>query len=630
MASRSHEGAFRSAPPSTHGSGICLGALKNGLITYDRRYGWRGPVATLEPGANWQEALGAMDVPSDLAPWTLATVLEVASDRVTIGLRPARLPGGGFAKEIVKSTIHFEDMKWARANINMIHLGPEVTKPADVLKVGDVVHVAPHAEEKDRHTLQQVPGVNGAIVAMDPHTGRVLAMQGGFSFGLSEFNRAVQALRQPGSSFKPFVYAAALDKGFTPASLVLDAPFVIDQGGDLGLWKPENYERKFHGPSTMRFGLENSRNLMTVRLAQYACPQAVSDYARRYGIADNMMPVLSMSLGAGETTLMRLAGAYAVLANGGLTVEPTLVDRVQDRYGRTIYKHDTRACPACTLDFEDAPEPPALPDSRERIEDPRTAYQITSMLEGAIQRGTGTAVRSVGVPLAGKTGTSNEARDTWFMGYSPNLVVGVFVGFDEPAPLGRAETGGRTAAPIFRDFMAKAIGNKPAIPFRIPSGINLVKVDLKTGALASGDGGGTILEAFREGTEPRLTSSTPMLGIAGGILGGGDAGDMDSDISSDFLRGMDGDGNGEAADGFSTEAGPGAYGPAARGPVDPFALPPPPFAGMPADEAVELDRPDGAPRADERDDPPADNRPPPPGGYAAGGGDIGSGTGGLY
>src|SRR5690606_9020900 len=201
-------------------------------------------------------------------------------------------------------------------------------------------YVAPHAEEKNRHTLQQVPAINGAIVAMDPHTGRVLAMQGGFSFGLSEFNRAVQALRQPGSSFKPFVYAAALDKGFTPASLVLDAPFVIDQGPGLGLWKPENYERKFHGPSTMRFGLEHSRNLMTVRLAQYAGPETVSDYARRFGIADNMMPVLSMSLGAGETTLMRLAGAYAVLANGGLKVEPTLVDRVQDRYGRTIYKHD--------------------------------------------------------------------------------------------------------------------------------------------------------------------------------------------------------------------------------------------------------------------------------------------------
>ncbi|MEQ8595181.1 MAG: penicillin-binding protein 1A [Parvibaculum sp.] len=613
---------------------IASEALKNGLIAYDRRYGWRGPVATLEPGANWQEALAAMDVPSDLAPWTLATVLDVASDRVTVGLRPARLPGGGFEKEIVKSTIHFDDMKWARANINMIHLGPEVAKPSDVLKVGDIVYVAPYAEQKGRHTLQQVPAVNGAIVAMDPHTGRVLAMQGGFSFGLSEFNRAVQALRQPGSSFKPFVYAAALDKGFTPASLVLDAPFVIDQGPGLGLWKPENYERKFHGPSTMRFGLEHSRNLMTIRLAQYAGPETVADYARRYGIADNMMPVLSMSLGAGETTLMRLAGAYAVLANGGLKVEPTLVDRVQDRYGRTIYKHDTRACQVCTLDFVDAAEPPALPDNRERAEDARTAYQITSMLEGAIQRGTGASVKSVGVPLAGKTGTSNEARDTWFLGYSPNLVVGVFVGFDEPAPLGRAETGGRTAAPVFRDFMTKAIGGKPAIPFRIPSGINLVKVDLKTGALASGDGGGVILEAFREGTEPRLTSSTPMLGIAGGVLGSGapgDAGDMGADISSDYLRGMEGDAPADTDGEAGYPSGPAT----SQGPVDPFALPDArrteaPFAGMPADEAVELDRPGGVPLDSERDDPPADNRPPPPGGYAAGGRDIGSGTGGLY
>ncbi len=617
-------------------------ALKNGLIAYDRRYGWRGPAAELEPGANWQDALSAIDIPADLAPWTLAVILDLASDRATIGLRPARLPGGGIATEIVKSTILFEDMKWARPNVNRIHLGPELTKPADVLKVGDVVYVAPHAEEKGRHTLEQVPAVNGAIIAMDPHTGRVLAMQGGFSFGVSEFNRAVQALRQPGSSFKPFVYAAALDRGFTPASLVLDAPFVIDQGPGLGLWKPENYERKFHGPSTMRFGLENSRNLMTVRLAQYAGPETVSDYARRYGIADNMLPVLSMSLGAGETTLLRMAGAYAVLANGGLKVEPTLIDRVQDRFGRTVYKHDARACQACTLDFEDAPTPPVLPDDRPRIEDARTAYQITSMLEGAVQRGTGTAVKAVGVPLAGKTGTSNEARDVWFLGYSPNLVVAVFVGFDEPAPLGRAETGGRTAAPIFRDFMMKAIGNKPAIPFRVPAGISLVKVDRKTGALANGDGPGTILEAFKAGTEPQLTSVTPTLGIAGGIPG--DTGPLDrgEDISGDFLRGdMSGD--------INTDRTPGRGGPGYDEPgampvraVDPFALPESPrpedtrprapFAGMSADDAIALDDNDAASGGEPRDAATVeDEAPPPPPRTATGQSrDIGAGTGGLY
>ena len=610
-------------------------ALKNGLVAYDRRSSWRGPAARLEAGENWQEALAAMELPSDLAPWTLAVVLDVAADRATVGLRPARKAGGGFAKEIVKGAILLEDMKWARPNVNRIHLGPEVTKPADVLKVGDVVHVAPH-EEAGRYTLQQVPAVNGAIIAMDPHTGRVLAMQGGFSFGLSEFNRAVQALRQPGSSFKPFVYAAALDRGFTPASLVLDAPFVIDQGPGLGLWKPENYERKFHGPSTMRFGLENSRNLMTIRLAQYAGPETVSDYARRYGISDDMLPVLAMSLGAGETTLMRLAGAYAILANGGLKVEPTLIDRVQDRYGRTIYKHDDRACQACTLDFADAPEPPELPDSRERVEDRRTAYQITSMLEGAVQRGTGTAVKAVGVPLAGKTGTSNEARDTWFMGYSPNLVVGVFVGFDEPAPLGRAETGGRTAAPIFRDFMMKAVGGKPAIPFRVPSGITLVKIDRKTGALASGDGPGTILEAFKAGTEPQLTSVAPALGIAGGIPGDTGPLDRSGDISGDFLRGdMSGDINTDRTPGTG---GPG-YDPQHAAParaVDPFALPDTPsapFAGMPADEAIALDDEDAASGGEPRETGVVEeeDRPRPPPRTATGQSrDIGAGTGGLY
>ncbi|HAC58659.1 MAG TPA: penicillin-binding protein, partial [Rhodobiaceae bacterium] len=308
--------------------------LREGLIAYDRRHGWRGPVSRLEPGQNWQEALSALSVPADLEPWTLAAVLDVRTDGVTVGLRPQRLGDGSFSKEIEKAEIPFSEMTWARENVNRIHLGPEVKSPSDVVSVGDVVWVAPVFEDEKKdpvhYALMQVPAVNGAAVAMDPHTGRVLAMQGGFSFGLSEFNRAVQALRQPGSAFKPFVYAAALDKGFTPASLVLDAPFVLDQGGDLGLWKPENYEKNFNGPSTLRFGIEHSRNLMTVRLAQYVGPQTVSNYARRFGITDDMPPVLSMALGAGETTLMRLVGAYGILDNGGKRVTPTLIDRVQD------------------------------------------------------------------------------------------------------------------------------------------------------------------------------------------------------------------------------------------------------------------------------------------------------------
>lgn len=514
---------------------IVASELREGLIAYDRRYGWRGPVRTLEEGENWQEALAAMPVPSDMEPWTLATVLAVKADEIEVGLRPLRQPDGKFSTEVMKAKVPFSTMRWARKNVNEVYLGPEISRPSEVVSVGDVIWVSPvFGDEKKNAThyaLEQMPAVNGAAVAMDPHTGRVLAMQGGLSFGMSEFNRAVQALRQPGSSFKPFVYAAALDKGFTPSSLVLDAPFVLDQGGDLGLWKPENYERKFHGPSTLRFGLEHSRNLMTVRLAQYVGPETVSAYARRYGIADNMPPVLSMSLGAGETTLMRMVGAYAILDNGGKRVTPTLVDRVQDRFGRTVFRKDERSCSACTQDWEEAlaeaarrnpanPEPvmpPELPDNREQVGNPQTAYQVTSMLEGAVLRGTGGAARKVGVPLAGKTGTTNDGKDAWFIGYSPNLVVGIYIGFDEPRPLGRAETGGRAAAPIFANIMQRAIGNKPAVPFRVPPGISLVKVNAKTGKLADGEGSGIILEAFKQGTEPQLSSSAPGVSLFGNV-----------------------------------------------------------------------------------------------------------------
>ncbi|WP_293341433.1 penicillin-binding protein 1A [Parvibaculum sp.] len=617
--------------------------LREGLIAYDRRHGWRGPVSRLEPGQNWQEALSALSVPADLEPWTLAAVLDVRTDGVTVGLRPQRLGDGSFSKEIEKAEIPFSEMTWARENVNRIHLGPEVKSPSDVVSVGDVVWVAPVFEDEKKdpvhYALMQVPAVNGAAVAMDPHTGRVLAMQGGFSFGLSEFNRAVQALRQPGSAFKPFVYAAALDKGFTPASLVLDAPFVLDQGGDLGLWKPENYEKNFNGPSTLRFGIEHSRNLMTVRLAQYVGPQTVSNYARRFGITDDMPPVLSMALGAGETTLMRLVGAYGILDNGGKRVTPTLIDRVQDRFGRTIYRKDDRDCPACNESWEEAKEragngevaPPVLPDNREQVESPQTAYQMVSMLEGVVQRGTGSAARKVGVPLAGKTGTTNDNRDAWFVGFSPNLVAGVFVGFDEPLPLGRAETGGRAAAPIFAGIMMDAVGGKPAIPFRVPPGITLVKVNAKTGQLANGEGSGIILEAFREGTEPRFESSAPSVGLFGNVPDPSDTYDADSGpeappqgavldggapLAPEDYDGMtppaNGDAPGAGAAPLDSPFGrPGADG-IARGTI--------PEGGVPTEEipgagGSEPDRPSGGPS----------------GGYSSdGGGNIDSGTGGLY
>tara|TARA_R110000824_G_scaffold366730_2_gene555521 strand:- start:17070 stop:19580 length:2511 start_codon:yes stop_codon:yes gene_type:complete len=502
---------------------VAAKALRKGLDAYDQRHGWRGPLSTLEAGADWTKALQEHAYAADLAPWTLAVVLDLTPEAAKIGLRSERLAGGKFSDEVKTSTIPLSSLTWARKSVSGgKYLGPVIKKPSDVLALGDVVYVEPAFAKDDKekttpthYDLRQVPDVNGGVIAMDPHTGRVLAMQGGFSFDLSQFNRATQALRQPGSAFKPFVYAAALDHGFTPSSLVLDAPFVMDQGAGLALWKPENYEHNFHGPSTLRYGLEHSRNVMTVRLAQNVGMDKIADYARRYGITDNMSPVLSMSLGAGETTLMKLAAAYAVLDNGGKKVTPTFIDRIQDRWGRTIYKHDERPCGDCNADWT-GQSPPELPDTREQIENPQTAYQMTSLLEGVVRRGTGSAARSIPVPLAGKTGTSSEERDAWFMGYSPNLVVGVFVGKDTPIPLGHAETGGRTAAPIFADIMMEAVGRDPAIPFRIPPGINLVKVDARTGELASSSSPDVILEAFKEGTDPQPDNGGSSLGVVTG------------------------------------------------------------------------------------------------------------------
>jgi len=330
----------------------------------------------------------------------------------------------------------------------------------------------------------------------------VLAMTGGYSAETSQFNRVTQARRQPGSAFKPFVYLAALDAGYTPSTLILDAPFVIDQGPGLPKWRPANYTKKFYGPSTMRLGIEKSRNLMTVRLAQTIGMDKVSAYAKRFGIVDKMPETLAMALGAGETTLMRLTTAYAMLVNGGKRITPTLIDRIQDRNGRTVYRHDARRCANCRAQFWTRQSPPELPDGRDQITNPGSAYQIVAMLKGVVERGTGRRIAAVGKPLAGKTGTTNQERDTWFMGFAPDLAVGVFAGFDTPIPLGRRETGSSVAAPIFRDFMAAALKDKPAIPFRIPPGIRLVRVDARTGQLANSGTRSIILEAFKPGTVP--------------------------------------------------------------------------------------------------------------------------------
>ena len=324
------------------------------------------------------------------------------------------------------------------------------------------------------------------MVVMDPHTGRVLAMVGGFSYDQSQFNRATQALRQPGSSFKPIVYAAAIDNGYTPSTIVLDAPIEIDMGpGGGGVWKPENYGGKFYGPSTLRFGLEQSRNVMTVRLAQDIGMPLIAEYAKRFGVYDDLPPYLSYALGAGETTVLRMVTAYSMLDNGGRRVKPTLIDRIQDRYGHTIYKHDQRECVGCDADhWHDQPEP-TLIDHREQVIDPMTAYQITSMMEGVVQRGTATVVRDVGKPIAGKTGTTNEEKDVWFIGFSPDIVCGVYMGYDKPRHIARLATGGHLAAPVVRDFLKVALADKPPIPFRVPPGIKLIRVDAKTGMRAA-------------------------------------------------------------------------------------------------------------------------------------------------
>jgi penicillin-binding protein 1A len=348
----------------------------------------------------------------------------------------------------------------------------------------------------------QIPEVGGGIVVMDPHTGRVLASVGGFSFALSQFDRAAQARRQPGSAFKPFVYAAALDNGYKPTSVVLDAPITIEQGAGLDVWRPKNYSGQFYGPTTLRVGIEHSRNLMTVRLAQDMGMPLVGEYSRRFGIYEELTPVLSMALGAGETTLLKLTSAYAMFANGGRQIRPTYIDRIQDRWGRAVWRHDDRACQDCQQESWHGQAEPELADDRKQIIDPHTAYQITSMLEGVVQRGTATSLRSIGKPIAGKTGTTNDSKDAWFVGYSPDLVVGVFVGFDSPKPMGKTATGGHIAAPIFGAFMKMALADKPATPFRIPPGIKLIRVNPTTGLRVQAGDQRSVLEAFKPDEEP--------------------------------------------------------------------------------------------------------------------------------
>jgi penicillin-binding protein 1A len=478
-------------------------ALVDGLVRFDEAQGWRGPVTKLVPAGDWGPKLAEVKALSDIAPWRLAVVLETADQSARIGLYPAREPSGALSKERPVGTITLDGVKWAKAASGPTK-GKVPAKVSQVLEVGDVIYVEPVAKDSGQYRLRQVPEVSGAIVAMDPWTGRVLAMVGGFSYDQSQFNRATQAMRQPGSSFKPLVYATALDNGYTPSTVVMDAPVEIDQGPGLPPWRPENYSAgKYNGPSTLRYGIEQSRNTMTVRLAQDVGMPLIAEYAKRMGVYDNLPNYLSYSLGAGETTVLKMVTAYSMFDNGGKRIIPTFIDRIQDRYGRTVYKHDQRDCPGCNVGRWQNQNEPTLIDKREQVLDPMTAYQITAMMEGVVQRGTGTAVREVGKPIAGKTGTTNDEKDVWFIGFSPDLAVGVYLGYDKPRHLARGATGGHIAAPIVRDFLKVALADKPAVPFRVPSGIKLIRIDPKTGMrLAPGSSGPAILEAFKPGTAP--------------------------------------------------------------------------------------------------------------------------------
>jgi penicillin-binding protein 1A len=476
-------------------------ALVKGLVAFDRERGWRGPVDKIEIGEDWGKALAKVEPLSDVAPWRLAVVLDAGDSSALVGLQPRPDRSGRLSESREKAQLTLEGVAWARAAEGGRKLGKKITAVSQVLTPGDVVYIAPD-EKGEAWELMQVPRIDGAIVAMDPHTGRVHALVGGFSYAESEFNRATQALRQPGSSFKPFVYAAALDNGYTPSSIVLDAPIEIDQGAGQDVWRPQNYGKKFYGPSTLRLGIEKSRNVMTVRLAQDMGMPLIAEYGRRFGIYDNLFPVLSMALGAGETTVLKLTAAYAMLDNGGKKVQPTLIDRIQDRWGQTIYRHDPRVCESCEAQAWQNQDEPVLTDNRLQIVDPHTAYQITSMLEGVVQRGTGYKVKAVGRPLAGKTGTTNDERDAWFVGFSPDLAVGVFVGYDNPQPMGRGSTGGQVAAPIFRDFMTMALADKPAVPFRVPPGLDMYRINAQTGLKAQPGDERVIMEAFKPGTAP--------------------------------------------------------------------------------------------------------------------------------
>ena len=480
-------------------------ALRDGLEKYDRGLGvWRGTGIAVDPSAlaeeaGWRQALANLTLVRDVPGWHPAVVLDVGDKSARIGIE-------GVPEDEDGHFIPAEDVTWARKRLADGKLSGKAKTPGDLVAVGDVVYVREMTKDDDgsfiRWTLRQVPEVQGAFMAMDVDSGRVYAMQGGFSYEASVFNRATQATRQPGSAFKPFVYAAALDSGFSPASIIIDAPIEVDT--PQGLWKPQNSSNRYYGPAPLRTGLEQSRNLMTVRLAQEVGMDIVASYGERFGVYDRMDRFLAAALGAEETTLFRVVSAYAMFANGGQRVEPTLVDRVQDRWGRTIYRHDQRECDDCQVASLDPRVLPAVVSHRDRVIDAITAYQITSMLQGVVQRGTAANAINLPVPIAGKTGTTNEAKDVWFVGFSSNIVAGCYIGYDQPKTLGNSAFGGTLCAPVFQAFMKKAVKKYGGTDFPLPPGGHFIKIDRFTGARLSDDASGdsVVAEYFRDGEEP--------------------------------------------------------------------------------------------------------------------------------
>ncbi|MBF5078112.1 penicillin-binding protein 1A [Paracoccus sp. NBH48] len=478
-------------------------ALQTALEDYDRNRGvWRGTGEVIEAGlltdeASWRGALWDLRLPRDIPGWHPAVVLEVGASDARIGIE-------GIEEDADGHWIPASDVQWARPlDRETRTLGPRAQVAGDLVRVGDVVLVRAMMDGADfnRWSLRQVPEVQGGFMAMDVNTGRVLAMQGGFSYESSVFNRATQAQRQPGSSFKPFVYAAALDNNYTPATIVVDEPIRINT--PQGLWEPQNSSGRHYGPTPLRTGIEQSRNLMTIRIADDIGMDRVAKYAEDFGVYDTLAPFLANALGAQETTLFKMVAAYAMFANGGERVEPTLVDRVQDRRGRTVYRHDQRVCETCAMQAMPAGQAPVIDTNRERVMDAVTAYQLTSMLEGAVERGSGSGV-DLPVPIAGKTGTTNDAKDVWFIGYSSNIVAGCYLGYDQPRSLGERAYGGTLCVPVFNAFMREAVAEYGGTEFTVPPGGYWVKIDRITGQRLPDDATGpnVIAEYFRDGTDP--------------------------------------------------------------------------------------------------------------------------------